>query len=144
MILLDANILLYAYGKDFPQHERVKRWLESAMEKRLHLGLAWIVILAFLRISTNAKPYAHALSLTEASGIVDELLAETNVSIVDPGSGHWSLLKSVAQDAAVQRNLYVDAHLAALAIEHDAALCTNDRDFLRFKGLRIVNPISAQ
>lgn len=144
MILLDANLLLYAYGQDFPQHQAAKRWLESAMEQRQELGLAWIVILAFLRISTNAKPYANALSLAEATDIVDELLAESNVSIVNPGTQHWGLLKAVSKEGAVQRNLYTDAHLAALAIEHDAALCTNDRDFLRFKGVRLMNPLQAQ
>jgi hypothetical protein len=113
------------------------------MERRQELGLSWIVILAFLRISTNAKPYANALSLAEASSIIDELLGESNVSVVNPGTQHWGLLKSVAKEGAVQRNLYTDAHLAALAIEHDAALCTNDRDFLRFRGLRLINPCQA-
>jgi uncharacterized protein len=143
VILIDANILLYAYIASSPHHEAAVRWLTSAMERREEIGLPWISILAFIRIITGPA-LSNAATLEAAIASIDDLLAESNVILIHPSVSHWQLLQRTLRAGQANRELVNDAHLAALAIEHNAALCTNDRDFARFPGLKIVNPIAKQ
>ena len=98
-------------------------------------------ILAFLRISTNPGLSGRPLRMEEAAAVVDEWLGQPNVDILTPGERHWEILRGLLKVAQVRGALTSDAHLAALAIEHGATLCTCDRDFTRFPGLRILNPL---
>ena len=107
------------------------------------VGLAWIVLLAFIRIGTNPAALSRALSLEEATGIVADLLERPTAALVHPGEQHWVLFRRLLMDAQARGDLVTDAHLAALAIEHGATLCTTDRDFARFPGLRWRNPLEA-
>ncbi len=142
MILVDANILLYAHDTAAPQHEAARRWMEGAVTRREELAFAWVTLLAFLRVSTNPRLYVRAVSMREAVEILDSYLSRSHVFRLDPTVNHWKVLRELCHSAQVTSRLVTDAHLAALAIEYGATLCSSDRDFTRFPGLRIVNPLS--
>jgi toxin-antitoxin system PIN domain toxin len=138
--LLDANILIYAYNPGLPEHARARQWLENALSEGL-VGMAWITILAFLRIATNPRSFQEAYSVAEATGIVTSLFQRPNVVLVEPRDRHWEILTNMMVKTQARADLVMDAHLAALAIEHGAVICTNDRDFARFPGIRTLNPL---
>jgi hypothetical protein len=139
--LVDANVLLYAYHRRAPQHERCRAWLEAEFSSGAAVRLSWLTIVAFLRISTNPRVFERPLSTAEAEGAVSSWLALPAVSTIDPGERYWGVLRDLLHRAQVTGPLVTDAALAALAIEHGAALCTTDRDFARFPGLRTLDPL---
>jgi toxin-antitoxin system PIN domain toxin len=141
MILIDANILLYAYDPSSSHHRAARGWLETAILKPEGTALTWMTLLAFLRISTSPRPLKHPLSTAEAAAIVSGWLERPMFTILNPGERHWDILRSMMTKGQVRGPLIMDAHLAALAIEHGATLATSDRDFARFPGLRILNPL---
>ena len=141
MIALDANVLLYAYNSSAPQHGVAKKWLESRFDEPSLLGLSWQVITAFLRLTTNTRVFSAPLSISEACGIVDVWLAHPNMVVMVPTERHWSILRAIAVKGQAQGALLMDAHLAALSIEHGAILATTDRDFSRFSGLKTIDPL---
>jgi len=141
MILVDANLLLYAYDSSSAEHPKARRWLEDALAKPEPLLLPWYSIHAFLRIATNPRAWKSPLTIEEAQGIVDEWLSLPNVVTPSPGERHWDILRELLADSQCRGPLVTDAVLAALAIEHGAELCTNDRDFSRFPKLRLVDPL---
>jgi toxin-antitoxin system PIN domain toxin len=142
VILVDANLLLYAYDSSGPQHARARPWLESAFGGRESVRLALASILAFLRISTSRAVFRRPFRPGEAIGIVSGWLELPAVGLAEPTPRHWSLLETLARQGPARGPLLMDAHLAALAIEHGATLCTTDRDFARFPKLRIRNPLA--
>ena len=135
MILVDANLLLYAYDSTAPQHEPARRWLQGVFSSPEPIGLPWVSILAFLRISTQPRILTEPLLMAEAVSLVNEWLAQPNVTILAAGQRHWEILTELLAESQSRGLLVTDAHLAALAIEHGATLCTADRDFRRFSGL---------
>lgn len=143
MILIDANLLLYAYDSSSEFHQEAAEWLTAAFSGPEIAGLTWITILAFLRISTHSRMRAEPLTSAEAVDIVQEWLDQPNVSVLAPTDRHWAILRDLIPKGRVRAALMSDAHLAALAIEHDAVLFTNDRDFGRFPGLKWSNPLNA-
>jgi hypothetical protein len=143
VILVDANLLLYAYNPSLERHERSRVWLEEVLSKPGPVRLAWATILAFLRIGTNPRAFENPLSIEEAIRIVSEWLAQPMVAILEPGERHWAILSDLLSTAQLRGPTVMDAHLAALAIEHGATLCTSDRGFTRFPGLRVLNPFDA-
>ena len=144
MRLIDANVLLYAVDSSSPAHEPARRWLEEALSGREAVTFAWTTLLAFLRITTLPRLLAEPLTVEEASTHVSSWLGQPNVSVVEPGERHWSLLCGLLSQSQARGNLVPDAHLAALAIEHGAVLCTTDHDFARFPGLRWLNPLQGE
>jgi uncharacterized protein len=143
MILIDANLLLYAYDSLSDQHAAARHWLMASFSKSEPIKLAWVTILAFLRIATNPRMRAQPFTSSEAIAVVEGWLNRPNVGILAPTDRHWAVLKDLIPKAQVRGALMMDAHLAALAIEHGAVLYTNDRDFSRFPGLQWVNPPAA-
>ena len=143
MILLDANVLLYAYDASSPQHERARSWLERTLSDPQPVLFPWATVLAFLRIATNPRAFQYPLRTDEAIAIVSSWLARPNVSVVQPTDRHWTLLAAALHDAQVRGPLVTDAHLAALAVEHGATLATTDRDFARFKDLSTLDPLAS-
>lgn len=141
MILIDVNLLLYAYDSASGEHDRAAAWLVQELSSSATVGLSWHTILSFLRISTSPKMIAHPLELEEATSIASEWLGRSNVSIVNPTERHWQVLSTLLPRSRVRGSLIMDAHLATLAIEHGATLCTNDRDFARFPGLKVEYPL---
>ena len=143
MKLLDANLLIYAYDRSSPRHGPARRWLEEIFSGPEPVRLAWVTILAFLRITTHPRAFENPLAMDEAASFVDEWLAQPAVGILAPGERCWTILRRLLPEAQVRGPLVMDAYLAALAIEHGATLCTADRDFRRFEGLRLVDPLTA-
>lgn len=140
MILLDANVLLYAYDRASTFHKPCREWLEAAMEGTDLVGFPWTSVLAFLRISTNPRAVKVPLAIDTALAIVDEWVQHPRARLVGPEERHWEILRSTLHDAQAAAGLVTDAHLAALAVEHGASVATTDRDFRRFRGLTLVNP----
>ena len=141
MILLDANLLLYAYDSASEHHNRAKRWLEQAFSGNEPVRIAWVTVLAFLRISTNYRAFESPFSIKQATSIVAEWLGHPLFSILDPGERYWEIFRSLLTGNQVSGPLVMDADLATLAIKHGAVLYTTNRDFARFPNLKMVNPI---
>jgi hypothetical protein len=145
VILVDANVLLYAYNASAPQHAWAKAWLGRAFSAPGLVGLSWSAILAFIRIGTNPRAYTAPLSADEACEIVAEWLARPNVVVLEPAARHWTILAALLVATQARGHLVTDVHVAALAIEHGASLCTTDRDFALFErhGLALHDPSGA-
>ncbi len=141
MKLVDVNLLIYAVNRDAPDHRAAKHWLESAVARGESIGLAWIVVLAFLRVTTRPGILQYPLAQDAAIRYIDEWLALPNIELVVPGAAHWRLLRNLLQASGTLGNLTSDAHLAALALEHGADIYSADYDFQRFGGVRHVNPL---
>ena len=141
MILIDVNLLLYAHDRGSPHHEAAAAWLASQMSGAETIRLSWVGILAFLRISTSRRILGDPYHLHEAMSIVSKWLSRAQTGILNPGHHHWQILGELLPKAQARGNLAMDAHLAALAIEHGATLYTNDRDFARFPGLKVEFPL---
>lgn len=141
MKVVDINLLIYALNTDTPHHPGAKKWLEAALSEDEPVGLAWIVILGFLRIITNARIMPTPLSSETAMEIIEEWLHHPTVKIIVPGQRHWNILKELLTPLGTAAHLTSDAHLAAMAIEHGARLYSTDNDFSRFPKLRWTNPI---
>jgi hypothetical protein len=141
MILVDANLLIYAVNKDAPLHRRAKSWLEDTISGTETVGLSWNVLLAFLRLTTRAGMFRTPLSVETAFDLVDAWLSQPAVIAVEPTARHLRILRDLLLPVGTGGNLTSDAHLAALAIEHGAELCSTDSDFARFPRLRWRNPL---
>jgi toxin-antitoxin system PIN domain toxin len=139
--LPDVNLLLYAIDEQSPKHERARPWLEEALSGAEAVAFAWAVLLGFLRISTNAAILERPLDLDEALDYIDAWLDRPCAITVAPSLRHAVLLRELLGPLGVAGNLTSDAHLAALAIEHGAELCSCDTDFARFEGLRWRDPL---
>jgi len=140
MRLVDLNVLLYAVNRDAPRHEAIRSWWEAALSDDEPIGLPWIVLLGFLRLSTSPSIFAEPLTPSQAIGRVDAWLAHPNVRVVCETDEHWRVLKDLLDRTGTAGNLTTDAHLAALAISHGAELASCDTDFARFPHLRWENP----
>ena len=136
MKLPDTNVLLHAVQAASPFNGSATQWMEDAFNGSEGVGLAWIVLLGFLRISTRTGVLQKPLPVADALSVVDSWLTHPNARIVHPGEKHAGILGRLLITAATAGNLTTDAHLAALAIEHNAEIGTFDRDFKRFAGLR--------
>ena len=141
MKVIDLNLLLYAYNSAAQEHPPASFWLNKVLAGYERLGFSWVTVLGFLRIATAPKILSNPKNLDEAAEIVSDWLNRDNVSVISPTDRHWSVLRDLLPKNRVRGSLITDAHLAALAIEHGATLCTNDRDFLRFPGLKVEFPL---
>jgi uncharacterized protein len=138
--LLDANILLYAYDSASPHHIVCHSWLEAAFNAEEIVGLPWQSVLAFVRIGTNARAVRQPLSGPQACEIVNSWFERPNVAVVGAGARFWALFQAQVLDAQASGPLVTDAALACLAMEQGATLCSTDRDFRRFRGIRLFDP----
>ncbi|RMH21595.1 MAG: PIN domain-containing protein [Acidobacteria bacterium] len=141
MTLIDANILIYAYDASSLFHPQAKLWLEDRLSRPEPVLLAWTVVLAFLRITTDGRILGSPLARERAMAIVGEWLAWPRVRVVAPGPQHWQVFAQLVEQGGAKGRLLMDAHLAALAIEQGAELASCDKDFARFAQLRWVNPL---
>jgi uncharacterized protein len=141
VILVDANILIYAHVSSLPQHERARAWLDQRLNGSEQVGLPWPSLLAFLRLVTNPRAFREPEGTEDAWRQVQAWLSCDPVWIPVPGDRHAGLLREFLHLPGVQGNLVPDAQLAALAVEHGLTLCSTDGDFARFTGLRWLNPI---
>jgi toxin-antitoxin system PIN domain toxin len=140
-MLVDANLLLYAVDERSPFHERSLEWLTTALTGARRVGIPWMSLVAFVRISTNLRATDRPLSPSEAVGFVQDWLAADVVWNPGPGPRHGEIVLGLIEDGQLTGNLVSDSHLAAIAIEHGLVLASNDSDFSRFEGLRWENPL---
>ena len=142
MILPDVNLLIHAYNSGSPSHPAARRWWEDLLGGTRSVGLAWVAMLGFIRISTHRHVLTNPLPIKAACGHVRDWLSQPYVSVLHPGDRHAEILISLLDRLGTAGNLTTDAHLAALAIEHQAELHSTDADFERFPGLRHRNPLA--
>ncbi len=141
MVTPDANILLYAYNKADERQSAASKWLEDRLSGSEIFALNWQAVTAFLRISTHPRSFPRPFTLAEVAEIVQGWLDCENVILITPTGRHWSILKDIFIEGQATGPLMMDAHLAALAIEHDATLATTDKDFSRFSNLKTLDPL---
>jgi toxin-antitoxin system PIN domain toxin len=142
VILVDANLLLYATISDFEQHSAARAWLDERLNAPARVGMPWPTLLAFLRISTNPRVFPRPLAMTDAWRRVTVWLDLPNVWTPEPTERHRELLDSFLTGIAAASKLVSDAHLAAIAVGHGLILCSTDGDFARFRSLRWENPLA--
>jgi toxin-antitoxin system PIN domain toxin len=141
VIVLDVNLLLYAYDDTSAHHSVARAWLKKAFSDPDLIGLPWQTVWAFLRLSTNSRIFTNSISMEKAIGIVQQWMELKQVRLLVPGERHWSIFQWMLIEGQVRGPLATDAQLAALTIEYSGVLHTTDRGFARFPGLRWINPL---
>ena len=131
-----------AVDADSPHHLSARPWLEQVLSETTPIGLAWIVVLAFLRITTHPRIMNNPLSPEKAIDYVESWLRQPQVILLAPGAKHWFILKNLLQAVGTAGNLTSDAHLAALALEQGCTIYSADNDFKRFPGIKHINPLT--
>jgi len=139
--IVDVSLLLYAYNIDAPQHTAAKKWLSKLFDSAEVVGLSWITIWAFIRISTNSRIWPKPKAASEAFDNVRNWLSRPGVVVVHPGPRHAEILERLVTEYRAAGPMVSDAALAAFAFEYGATLASSDRDFQRFSGLRLINPL---
>lgn len=141
MIIPDINLLVYAYNPATPWHAKAKPWWEGTLRNEEPVGLPWVVAAGFIRLMTHPRVLVDPMPVSAAVAAVKAWYAAPTVLAVHPGDRFAGLFLGYLERLGVGGNLTTDAQLAALAVEHQATLCTNDADFARFDGLRVRNPL---
>lgn len=142
MILPDVSILVHAHNTRSNRHERARRWWEDTLNQPRPIGIAWVAILGFIRISTHRAILGNPMRVDEAVRRVRSWIENPRVQLIEPGDRHAEIMFGFLEDLGTGGNLTTDAHLAALAIEYQAELASTDADFARFPGLRWFNPLA--
>ena len=138
----DLNLLIYAVDRASPAHAAALAWWNGLMSGGETVAFSWTVLLGFVRLTTNPSVVAKPLTAAQALDYVERWLAQPISTVIEPTTRHAAILRDLLSESGTAANLVTDAHLAALAIEHGAELCTADRDFGRFPGLSWVNPLA--
>jgi toxin-antitoxin system PIN domain toxin len=141
LILVDANILLYAEDSLSPLHQQARVWWDDQLSQSEPVCLCWTVLSAFIRIGTNPRVFENPLSLEQAVDRVQSWLDQPCTRVIRPTEQHWTIFQQMLKDGQAVANLVTDAHLAALAIEHGCELASTDSDFARFPKLKWINPL---
>jgi toxin-antitoxin system PIN domain toxin len=141
VILLDANVLIYAFRRDTDNHPGYLGWLEEVLAKDTVVGIPDLVFASVVRITTHPKIFVKPSTLDEVFQYIHYIRSRSNVVSVVPGTTHWSIFQRLCKAVQARGNLVTDAYLAALAIEKGAEWITSDRDFSRFPGLKWRAPI---
>ena len=143
MKIVDVNILLYAVNEDSEQHAVVRPWLQRSLSGDESIGLPWLVLSGFLRISTNPRVYPVPLTVDQALDQVEGWLSAEVATAISEKASHWDTLRELLGETGTAGNLTTDAHLASLAMTYDATLVSCDGDFARFSDLRWENPLAS-
>jgi len=141
VIVPDVNLLVYAHDSTSRHHADARAWWDETLRSQVPVGLAWVAVLGFLRVTTNARVFENPTPVRDAIGVVRSWLAQPATQVLTPGERHSEILFGLLEELGTAGNLTTDAHLAALAIEYGAEIATNDTDFARFPGLRWFNPL---
>jgi uncharacterized protein len=143
VILVDANLLIYAFDETSPHHRPAHEWLDHQLSGTAKVGIPWESTMAFLRIVTNPRIYGHAISAETAWQQVHDWLAAEVAWAPQPTDQHAAILGDLLSQPGIRANLVSDAHLAAVAIGHGLTLCSADTGFARFPRLRWMNPLAS-
>jgi toxin-antitoxin system PIN domain toxin len=138
--IVDANVLLYAVNEDALHHDVSRTWLDRALGGADTVGLSWVALLAFVRLSTKREVFARPLEVADAMTQVQDWIAAPGAVVVHPSAAHAELLRQAMADVGLGGNLTNDAHLVALARENRADIVSYDNDFARFTGVRWTTP----
>ena len=141
MILVDVNLLLYTENSQGDNYETARAWWQQQLSGTEPVGLCWTVLTAFVRIGTHPRVYDQPLTLKEAIARIQSWFDQPCVRLLEPTAAHWEIFQKMLLAGNAPANLVTDAHLAALALEHNALLCSTDADFSRFPGLKWKNPL---
>ncbi|MCY4016494.1 MAG: type II toxin-antitoxin system VapC family toxin [Gammaproteobacteria bacterium] len=141
MIVPDVNLLVHAHDAEFRRHTEARGWWEDLMNGNGSVGLSWVALLGFIRITTNRRIVRNPLAVEGACERVRSWIERPQSILIQPGDQHASIIFRLLAEAGSGGNLTTDAHLAALAIEHQAELHSTDADMARFPGLRWINPL---
>jgi toxin-antitoxin system PIN domain toxin len=141
VIVPDINLLVYAYNDGAPHHGTASRWWEGLVNGAERVGVLWIVSTGFVRLMTHPRAVAAPISPVDAIAHVRDWFRYAHVSPINPGAEHLTHVQRNLEAAGVGGNLVTDAHIAALAMEYQAEVHSNDSDFTRFPGLRWRNPL---
>jgi uncharacterized protein len=144
VILLDANLLVYACVTELPQHQSARRWLEERLGATQRVGMPWPSLITFLRLVVNPRVFKRPVPVAAAWARVEGWLGLEQVWVPQPTERHAAVLGPLLVQLGGRAELVPDAHLAALAIEHGLTLCSSDGDFARFSGLRWQNPLAVR
>jgi toxin-antitoxin system PIN domain toxin len=144
VIIPDANLILYAYNSADPDHKAARLWWEGLLANDTPIGISIVVLLAFLRLSTSARVLQKPLTVEESTERVRSWFTVPSLHLIQPGRNHVNILLDLIRRGGSGGNLTSDAHLAALAIEHNAEIHSSDQDFGRYPGLRWRNPLKAR
>jgi uncharacterized protein len=139
--LPDVNLFLYAVDEASPRYEPARAWVQETLSGSETVALAWTMLVGFVRLSTRGNLFEQPLEVEEALDLIDGWLEQPCTTVVHPTERHSAVLRELLAPLGTAGNLTNDAHLAALAIEHGALLCSCDADFSRFPGLRWVDPL---
>ena len=142
MILIDANLLVYAHVASMPQHQTAISWLDQKLNGTAVVALPWQSLLSFARLVTNPRLFERPLSVVTAWRQIESWLNCPVVRIPNPGERYREILARLMAISVDRSNLIPDAQLAALAIENGFILCSSDRDFARFSELTWENPLA--
>lgn len=142
MIVPDINLLVYAHNDGAPRHSDAKAWWENLLNGTVPVGLPWITISGFIRLTTHPRVLAAPMEVGQSIAFVRDWLAQPPVRILQPGLRFERIFLGYLIELGTAGNLTTDAQLAALAVEHQAELQSNDSDFTRFPGLRWSNPLA--
>jgi uncharacterized protein len=137
MKLPDTNVLLYSVNPLSPHHKEAVLWLESAFDDPAGVGLAWLALIGFIRLSTSAAILPKPLSIADACGMVDEWMAHSRARLLHPTERHAGIMTRLLLLAGTAGNLTNDAHLAALSVEHCATVGSFDKDFKKFANIKL-------
>lgn len=142
MIIPDVNLLLYANVSAFPQHAAARKWWQDCLNARQPVGLPLPVVFGFIRIGTNPRVLSPPLAPDDAIARIEGWLTLRHVTVVHPGPRHLDIAFDLIRQLGTAGGLTTDIQVAALAIELQAEVNSNDTDFARFPGLRWRNPLS--
>ena len=140
MKIVDANVLLYAVNSASEHHRPSRRWLDTALSGADTVGLAWVPLLAFVRLTTKGGLFPSPLRPSEAVGRVADWLGAPGAVLVSPTPRHVDVLAGLLENVGAGGNLVNDGHLAALAVEHRGSVVSYDSDFGRFRGVTWQTP----
>jgi hypothetical protein len=144
VIVPDLNLLIYAVNEVSKEHEGARAWWERAMSGPEEIGVPWIVLLGFLRLTTSPRVFDDPLTPTQSWELIEEWIEHPNTMVIHPGPKHLQFFKTLVLENGTAGNLTTDAHLAVLCIERGATLYTADNDFSRFTSLKWKNPLSGE
>jgi hypothetical protein len=141
LILVDANILLYAEDSLSAFHQQARKWWDDQLSGSEPVCLCWTVLSAFIRIGTNPRVFENPLSLEQAQARIQSWFDQPCTRIIRPTEQHWTAFQQMLTAGQAVANLVTDAHIAALALEHGCTVASTDADFARFPKLRWINPL---
>jgi toxin-antitoxin system PIN domain toxin len=144
MILVDTNILIYAEDSLSLLHDEARQWWDTQLSEEAPVYLCWSILTSFIRISTNRQIFKKPLTVNQAIMRVQSWIDQPCVRLINSTESHWKILQTMLLEGQAKANLVVDAHLAALAVEHGCILYSTDSDFSRFPKLKWKNPLKAK